>query len=100
VAQVCRPINLHSNEIEFNSFDDTPWILKLVDFTKELLQQDRVRLIGVCFGHQIIGRALGMPVGRSSVGFEVSVVPLVLSSVGKQIFKHDTIVRYPRAKRF
>ncbi|KAF2188203.1 class I glutamine amidotransferase-like protein [Zopfia rhizophila CBS 207.26] len=74
-----------------NSFDDTPWILKLVEFTKKLLQQDRVRIIGVCFGHQILGRAAGVKVGRSEGGWEVSVLPVELTEKGKELFKQDTI---------
>ncbi|KAF2739005.1 class I glutamine amidotransferase-like protein [Polyplosphaeria fusca] len=74
-----------------NSFDDTPWILKLVEFTKKLLAQNRVRIIGVCFGHQIIGRALGVPVGRSDDGWEVSVLPVELTRKGKELFQQDTL---------
>jgi GMP synthase-like glutamine amidotransferase len=37
-----------------NSFDNDPWILKLVEFTEKLLKQNRVRIVEVCFGHQII----------------------------------------------
>ncbi|ORY16792.1 class I glutamine amidotransferase-like protein [Clohesyomyces aquaticus] len=74
-----------------NSFDDTPWILKLVDFTKKLLQQDRVRIIGVCFGHQILGRAAGVKVGRSDGGWEVSVLPIELTKIGKELFKQNSI---------
>jgi hypothetical protein len=47
-----------------NSFADDPWILKLVAFVKEVLEQRRVRVIGAGFGHQIVGRALGASVGR------------------------------------
>lgn len=77
---------------EHNSFDDKPWILKLVDFTKKVLAQDRVRLIGICFGHQIIGRALGVKVARSDAGWETSVLPFTLTEKGKELFKKDTIV--------
>ncbi|KAF1964013.1 class I glutamine amidotransferase-like protein [Bimuria novae-zelandiae CBS 107.79] len=74
-----------------NSFDNDPWILKLVEFTEKLLKQDRVRVIGVCFGHQIIGRAAGAKVGRSEGGWEVSVLPVELTQKGKEIFQQDTI---------
>jgi hypothetical protein len=71
----------------FNSFDDDIWILKLVDFAKKVLfEQTRVRLIGVCFGHQIIGRALGQKVGRSEGGWEISVSPVQLTDKGKELF--------------
>jgi GMP synthase-like glutamine amidotransferase len=69
--------------------------LKLVEFTEKLLKQDRIRIIGVCFGHQIIGRAAGVKVGRSEGGWEVSVLPVELTEKGKEIFKQDTLVRFP-----
>jgi len=77
---------------EHNSFDNDPWILKLVDFTKKVLDQHRVRLIGVCYGHQIIGRALGMKVGRGDNGWETSVCSVKLSKKGEEVFKKDTLV--------
>ncbi|KAJ4990260.1 GMP synthase [Stagonosporopsis vannaccii] len=74
-----------------NSFDNDAWILKLVAFTEKLLQQDRVRVIGVCFGHQILGRALGAKVGRSDNGWEISVLPVELTAKGKEIFQQDSL---------
>jgi GMP synthase-like glutamine amidotransferase len=68
------------------SFENDEWIVKLVDYVKEVLNQDRVKLIGVCFGHQIIGRALGAPVGRSSIGWEISVTDVNLTPEGKRLF--------------
>ncbi|RFU29486.1 hypothetical protein B7463_g6851, partial [Scytalidium lignicola] len=90
---------------KFNSFDDSPWIVKLVDFVKEVLQQDRVRIIGVCFGHQIVGRAMGAKVDRSNKGWEISVIPISLTNRGQEIFgksslalhqmHRDAVYRYP-----
>lgn len=75
-----------------NSFENDPWILKLVEYTKKVLAQDRVRIIGVCFGHQIVGRALGAPVGRSEKGWELSVTDLALTPAGKKIFGQEKLV--------
>lgn len=76
----------------FNSFDNDPWILKLVGFVKEVLASKRVRIIGVCFGHQIVGRALGAKVARSDRGWEVSVTPIELTERGKEIFGKSSLV--------
>lgn len=51
-----------------------------------------MRVIGVCFGHQIVGRALGVPVERSDAGWELSVLPVQLSAKGKEVFQRDHLV--------
>lgn len=79
--------------IGHNSFDDIPWINRLVEFTKQVLAQDRVRILGICFGHQIVGRALGAKVGRSEQGWEVAVCDMNLTEKGKEVFGQDKIVR-------
>ncbi|KAF2103206.1 class I glutamine amidotransferase-like protein [Rhizodiscina lignyota] len=76
-----------------NAFDNDPWILKLVDFVKDVLAQDRIRIIGVCFGHQILGRAMGVKVDRGS-GWEISVCEINLSAKGKELFKKDKLNLY------
>lgn len=67
-----------------------------MDFTKKVLQHDRVRLIGVCFGHQIIGRALDVKVDRSDRGWEVSVTKVQLTEQGKKLFGIDELVSVKR----
>jgi len=77
-----------------NAFDDTPWIVRLVDYVREVLEtQSRVRVVGVCFGHQIVARAMGVKVGRSSVGWEASVTELPLSAKGKEVFEGGEMLR-------
>ncbi|CAD6501420.1 BgTH12-01672 [Blumeria graminis f. sp. triticale] len=79
-----------------NSFDNDPWILELVEFVRKILAQRRVRIVGYCFGHQIIGRALGGDaiVGRGDNGWEVSVTPLQLTSGGQEIFGRSQLKIY------
>jgi len=76
-----------------NSFDDIPWINRLVEFTQQVLAQDRVRILGICFGHQIVGRALGAKVGRSDQGWEIAVCEMDLTEKGKELFGREKIVR-------
>ncbi|GJN66398.1 Glutamine amidotransferase type 1 [Purpureocillium lilacinum] len=75
-----------------NAFDNDPWIKNLVDFTKRALDTDgRVKVVGICFGHQIIGRALGAKVGKSDKGWEVAVTDVDLTPAGKEIFDLDIL---------
>ncbi|KAF7563363.1 hypothetical protein G7046_g761 [Stylonectria norvegica] len=68
------------------SFDNDPWILKLVEFTKQAIESGRVKVVGICFGHQIVGRALGAGVGKSDKGWEVAVTEVDLTKEGKDFF--------------
>lgn len=76
-----------------DSFDDAPWVLRLIDFTRRVLDDNYKRAIGVCFGHQIIARALGADVGRSATGWEISVTPMDLTETGKKFFRQNSLVR-------
>ncbi|GAP82708.2 putative gmp synthase protein [Rosellinia necatrix] len=69
-----------------NAFDNDEWIVRLVNFTKLCIEGGRIRVIGVCFGHQIIGRALGAQLGKNPRGWEVSVTEHELTDEGKKIF--------------
>ena len=78
--------------VEYNAYDDNPWTNKLVEFTKEILDRDCVRIIGVCYGHQIVGRALGMECAPSNRGWEVSVSKVDLTEEGKKLFQRKDLV--------
>lgn len=71
---------------EYDSYKDIPWINRLTDYTSAILAQDRVRLLGICFGHQIVGRALGAPVGVSDHGWEVAVTETTMTAQAKELF--------------
>ncbi|KAK6335505.1 hypothetical protein TWF696_002279 [Orbilia brochopaga] len=73
-----------------NATDSTPWIIKLTDFTRKiLLEQDRVRVIGINFGQLIIGRALGCVVDRTPHVWEASITTVTLNDVGQKIYMND-----------
>lgn len=69
-----------------SAFDDEPWIIALAEYVRRAIVGGRVRVIGVCFGHQIVGRALGVPVRKGAGGWEVSVTEIKLSEKGKELF--------------
>ncbi|WP_353238333.1 amidotransferase [Limnohabitans sp.] len=53
-----------------DSFSDEPWVVALRECVTRLLQ-DQHKLLGVCFGHQLIAHCLGAPVQRAPRGWRV-----------------------------
>jgi GMP synthase-like glutamine amidotransferase len=51
-----------------DSFSQEPWVLTLKEKVQELLAAKK-KLIGVCFGHQLVALCLGSQVGRAPQGW-------------------------------
>ena len=51
-------------------YEDKPWIATLMAYVRELHQQ-RKKLVGICFGHQMVAHALGGKVQKSHKGWGV-----------------------------
>ena len=92
-----------------SAFEDTEWIVALVDFVRRAFAlapssgHPPLRIIGVCFGHQIVSRALGVPVRRAEAGWEVSVTETKLTLAGQALFDgRETLVCFfsPPSPRF
>lgn len=53
-------------------YDDEPWIRRLEDFVRTLHMRQK-KLVGICFGHQMVAHALGGETARSDKGWGVGV---------------------------
>ena len=51
-------------------YDDKPWIATLMEFVREL-DRRRKKLVGICFGHQLVAQALGGKTDKSPKGWGV-----------------------------
>lgn len=51
-------------------YDDQPWIATLMEFVREL-DRRRKKLVGICFGHQLVAQALGGKTAKSPKGWGV-----------------------------
>lgn len=54
-----------------DSFADTPWIVKLKGILRKVYEETEIKLLGICFGHQILALAVGGRVGRAEAGWEL-----------------------------
>lgn len=53
-------------------YDDIPWVHRFADLTRRIVATDG-KLVGICFGHQMIAHALGGRVEQSERGWGVGV---------------------------
>ncbi|GCB19429.1 putative glutamine amidotransferase-like protein C13C5.04 [Aspergillus awamori] len=74
-----------------DSYKDESWILTLTRFVQDCYHVYQKPVIGICFGHQIIARALGARVGPNVSGWEVAVESVDLTSAGKRLLGRDTL---------
>ena len=78
---------------EHTAFADDAWIVALVGFVKSFLETSGKPVVGICFGHQIIGRALGAKVCKSPGGWELSVDKIDSTPEGRDLLGVSSLVR-------
>jgi GMP synthase-like glutamine amidotransferase len=66
---------------KFSVYDDEEWIRRLGAFIQEL-DVRRKKLIGVCFGHQMVAHFLGGETAKSDAGWLIGVQEHVLNEEG------------------
>lgn len=69
-------------------YDDLPWIPQLIDWLRAA--RGRTRLVGICFGHQIMAHAFGGRVEKSDKGWGVG--------LHRYDVLHDEPWMHPRAR--
>ncbi|WBW71709.1 class I glutamine amidotransferase family protein, conserved protein [Schizosaccharomyces osmophilus] len=77
---------------KFYAGDDVPWINKLTEVVKKIINNyNKIKVLGVCFGHQIIGRAFGSSIIANPNGWEIAPYELQLTETGKRVFAKDSV---------
>lgn len=69
-----------------SAYEDKPWINRLVEYTASLPSiNPKLKLVGICYGHQIIARAFGGVVEKNAKGWELGVRNVQLTELGRTL---------------
>jgi len=85
LQQLQSPSNLDECEAyiatgsKFSVYDDEPWIHQYADLTRRIHAAQKPYL-GACFGHQMMGHALGGRVAKSPTGWGIGVHEFTLQT--------------------
>ncbi|KAL4063669.1 class I glutamine amidotransferase-like protein [Scleroderma citrinum] len=75
-----------------SAYEDVEWVNKLVAYTKRIIEEKpKMKIFGICFGHQIIARALGGSCTPNSGKWEIAVTTVQLTALGKAIFGSEEL---------
>ncbi|CAH1426138.1 unnamed protein product [Lactuca virosa] len=70
-----------------DAYGDDAWICELLTLLNKLQLMNK-KILGICFGHQILARALGGKVARAESGWDIGVRSINLSSSSMKIFSN------------
>lgn len=70
---------------KLNAWEDDEFTNGLVQFVQNMLKVDGVKLIGLCYGHQLIARALGANTGRAGF-WELCSKKIKFTEEGREFF--------------
>jgi GMP synthase-like glutamine amidotransferase len=102
------PINAQSypDDADLDSFDailltggtdhlyqDIPWVNKMVQFLKRVIDEHKCKVIAICWGFQAITAALGGKVAENPKGLEAGITQVVLNDTGKEFFGLNKTLR-------
>lgn len=64
---------------QYSSYEDINWIKRLENFIRQL-HSHKKKLLGICFGHQIIAQSLGGKVEKNAKGWELGITTTHLTN--------------------
>lgn len=84
---------------KFGAYEDLPWIPQLEEFIRGAYAQD-IPIVGICFGHQILAKALGGEVKKFDGGWSAGRVEYNLDGhkepVALYAWHQDQVVSLPQ----
>ncbi|KAF8519899.1 class I glutamine amidotransferase-like protein [Hysterangium stoloniferum] len=79
-------------EADASAYADAPWISRLISYIKSIAEtKPQVKIIAICFGHQVVARAFGGECVPNNGIWELGTTDVELTEKGKEIFGVPTI---------
>jgi len=73
-----------------SAYSPFPWIQTLAQYICDIAtSHSRVRIVGICFGHQVIAQAMGGHVAPNDGVWEIGVSQVNLTKAGVDVFGED-----------
>ncbi|KAH6887412.1 class I glutamine amidotransferase-like protein [Thelonectria olida] len=69
----------------YSAYDDYPWAFRLMGLIQKAYEKE-IPMLAICYGHQILARALGGKVTINPKGSELSVTSIDLTPQGADLF--------------
>lgn len=83
---------------KFGVYEDHEWIRKLEDFIRQV-HAAKVPMVGICFGHQVMAKALGGHVEKFKGGWSAGPVTYKRSDIGEEqvllAWHQDQVISVP-----
>lgn len=80
-----------------SAYLDLPWTNKLAQFIKHVCElHPLIRIMGICYGHQIIARALGGVVSVNEEGWELGVYECEINDEGREFLNYEEKEKFMR----
>ncbi len=64
--------------------DQDPWVLRLLETVRQA-HRENISLLGICFGHQVVARALGGEAEVNPKGWDIGLTEVELTPQGREL---------------
>ncbi|KAL7409181.1 class I glutamine amidotransferase-like protein [Mrakia frigida] len=79
-----------SGGFEDDAYSDHPWVFALGEFILRVSKEfPKIKIVGICFGMQLIGKVFGGDAGKNPAGLECGTVTMDLTELGKELLGSD-----------
>jgi GMP synthase-like glutamine amidotransferase len=76
----------------YSAYASDAWITRLKEYIRWVYKESTCKLIGICFGHQIVAEALDGKVEKNVLGWEVGWTRIAINDKGRTMFSLPHLV--------